>query len=224
NMRNFMHRNFKHFNAASVVDASQSWVDHLEAGGKMLVALAGAMSTAELGISMAEMIREDEVDAISCTGANFEEDIFNLLAHSHYERIPHYRSLSKEDECALHDKGMNRVTDTCIPEEEAVRRVETEILSLWQKADNEGKSYFPYEYMYQLLDLPSIRQSYEIDPKDSWVVAAKEKNLPIVTPGWEDSTLGNIFVSHVISGEISRYTVVKSGLEAMAFFVNWYKE
>lgn len=224
NMRNFMHRNFKHFNAASVVDASQGWVDHLEAGGKMLVALAGAMSTAELGISLAEMIRQDKVHAISCTGANLEEDIFNLLAHSHYERIPHYRSLSKEDECALHDKGMNRVTDTCIPEEEAVRRVEKEILSLWQKADNEGKSYFPYEYMYQLLDLPSIRQSYEIDPKDSWVVAAKEKNLPIVTPGWEDSTLGNIFVSHVISGEISRYTVVKSGLEAMAFFVNWYKE
>lgn len=224
NMRNFMHRNFKHFNAASVVDASQGWVDHLEAGGKMLVALAGAMSTAELGISLAEMIRQDKVHAISCTGANLEEDIFNLLAHSHYERIPHYRSLSKEDECALHDKGMNRVTDTCIPEEEAVRRVEKEILSLWQKADNEGESYFPYEYMYQLLDLPSIRQSYEIDPKDSWVVAAKEKNLPIVTPGWEDSTLGNIFVSHVISGEISRYTVVKSGLEAMAFFVNWYKE
>lgn len=223
NMRRFMQRNYKHFNAASVVDASEGWVKHLESGGKMLVALAGAMSTAELGISLAEMIRQDKVHAISCTGANLEEDIFNLVAHTHYHRIPDYRSLSKEDECALHDKGMNRVTDTCIPEEEAVRRIEKEILFLWRKADEEGKSYFPYEFMYQLLDLPSIQQSYEIDPKDCWILAAKEKNIPIVTPGWEDSTLGNIFVSHVITQEISRFSVVKSGLEAMAFFVEWYK-
>lgn len=219
-----MHRNYKHFNAAVVVDASQAWVDHLNGGGKMLLALAGAMSTAELGISLAEMIRRDKVHVISCTGANLEEDIFNLVAHSHYLRIPHYRSLSKDDECKLHEAGMNRVTDTCIPEEEAVRRIEKEVLSLWQKADKEGKSYFPYEFMYQLLDLPSIQKSYEIDPRDSWMLAAKAKNIPIVTPGWEDSTLGNIFVSHVISGEISRYSVVKSGLEAMAFFVKWYKE
>lgn len=224
NICQFMHRHYKHFNAAVVVDASQGWIRLLEKKGKMLVALAGAMSTAELGISLAEMIRQDKVHIISCTGANLEEDIFNLIAHSHYERVPHYRSLSKEDEQALHDKGMNRVTDTCIPEEEAVRRIEKEILELWQKADREEKSYFPYEYLYQLLDLPSIQQSYEIDPKDSWMIAAKEKNIPIVTPGWEDSTLGNIFVSHVLTGEINRYTVVKSGLEAMGFFVKWYKD
>lgn len=223
-MRQFMQRNFKHFNAAVSVDAAEGWIRHLDQQGKMLVTLAGAMSTAELGISLAEMIRQDKVHAISCTGANLEEDIFNLVAHNHYQRIPHYRSLTKAEENELLKKGMNRVTDTCIPEDTAIRRIEKEILSLWLKADESQKSYFPYEFMYQLLDLPSIQKTFEIDPKDSWVLAAKEKHLPIITPGWEDSTLGNIFVSHVISKDLSHFGIVKTGLEQMAYFVHWYQE
>lgn len=223
-MRTFMQTNFKHFNAAVCVDAAQAWVDLLDEEGKMFLVLAGAMSTAELGISLAEMIRQDKVHAISCTGANLEEDLFNLVAHKHYLRIPAYRSLSKNEELELLKKGMNRVTDTCIPEDTAIRRIENEILALWKQADVEGKSYFPYEYMYQLLDLPSIRKNFEADPKNSWLLAAKEKNLPIITPGWEDSTLGNIFVSHVISKDLSTFSLVKTGLEQMAFLIGWYKE
>jgi deoxyhypusine synthase len=223
-IRAFMQRHFKHFNAAVCVDAAEGWIAHLDRPGKMLVTLAGAMSTAELGISLAEMIRQDRVHAISCSGANLEEDIFNLVAHSHYLRIPHYRSLSKKEEQGLLKQGMNRVTDTCIPEDTAIRRIEKEMLALWQEADRQGKSYFPYEFIYQLLDLPSIQDSFEIDSKDSWVLAAKQKNLPIFTPGWEDSTLGNIFVSHVLSKDISRFDVVKTGVEQMAQLVNWYQE
>ena len=70
------------------MDASDAYSAHLDEGGKMMMTLAGAMSTAELGISLAEMIRQDKVQAISCTGANLEEDIFNLVAHDHYERVP----------------------------------------------------------------------------------------------------------------------------------------
>lgn len=223
-IRAFMQRNYKHFNAAVCVDAAEGWVKHLDSGGKMLVTLAGAMSTAELGISLAEMIRQDKVHAISCTGANLEEDIFNLVAHNHYLRLPHYRSLSKHDEQALLEKGMNRVTDTCIPEDTAIRRIEKEMLAIWKKADDQQKRYFPYEFMYQLLEQPTIQKAFEIDPKDSWVYAAKEKNLPIITPGWEDSTLGNIFVSHVIAQDISNYHIVKTGVEQMGFFVEWYKQ
>lgn len=223
-IRSFMKKHFKHFNAAVCVDAAEAWITHLNQSGKMLVSLAGAMSTAELGISLAEMIRKEKVHAISCTGANLEEDIFNLVAHNHYMRIPGFRTLSKQDEKALMEKGMNRVTDTCIPEDTAIRRIEKEILALWQKADQTSKRYFPYEYIYQLLDLPDFRKVFEIDPENSWVLAAKEKNLPIITPGWEDSTLGNIFVSHVIAKEISNYHIIKSGLEQMAFLVQWYQE
>lgn len=223
-MREFMKQNFKHFNAAVCVEAAEGWIKLLESGNKMLVTLAGAMSTAELGISLAEMIRQDKVHAISCTGANLEEDVFNLIANTSYERIPHYRSLTKEEELALLNKGMNRVTDTCIPEDTAVRRLEKEMLELWSQAERENKSYFPFEFMYQLLDMPSIQKSFEIDPKHSWLLAAKEKQLPIVTPGWEDSTLGNIFVSHVVAGDLSRYSLVKSGVEQMGYWVEQYKK
>jgi len=218
-----MKTHYKHFNAAVCVDAAEAWVQHLQNKGKMMITIAGAMSTAELGISLAELIRKDKVHAITCTGANLEEDIFNLVAHHHYLRIPGYRHLSKKQELELLQRGMNRVTDTCIPEDTAIRRIETEILALWKKADRAGQRYFPYEYIYQLLDLPTIKTQYEIDPKHSWILAAKKKGIPIWTPGWEDSTLGNIFVSHVIRKDLSGYQLIKSGLEQMGFLTEWYK-
>lgn len=222
-IRKFMRHNFRHFNAAVCVEAADAWIALLAQGGKMMVTLAGAMSTAELGLTLAELIRKDKVHAISCTGANLEEDIFNLVAHTHYERVPHYRSLTAAEEKDLMERGMNRVTDTCIPEEEAIRRLEKEMLQLWQKAESTGQRYFPYEYLYQLLASGNLKKHYEIDPKDSWMVAAQQKNLPIFTPGWEDSTLANIFVSHVISGDLKRYDTVKSGAEQMGKLVDWYR-
>jgi deoxyhypusine synthase len=223
-IRDFMKRNFKHFNAAVCVDAAEGWLKLLKNKGKMFLTLAGAMSTAEIGISLAELIRKDKVHAICCTGANLEEDLFNLVAHDHYERIPHYRSLSKQDEVDLHARGMNRVTDTCIPEDQAIRHIEKLILNLWQAADKSGKSYFPYEFMYQILNSGKLDKKFQIDPKDSWLHAAMKKKLPIFSPGWEDSTLGNIFVSHVVSQDIKRYSVVRSGLEQMGFLIEWYKK
>jgi len=139
-IKEFMRHNYRHFNAAVCVDAAEAWVKHLDNGGKMFLTIAGAMSTAELGISIAELIRQDKVHGICCTGANLEEDIFNLVAHTHYERIPGYRSLTAEQEMALRKRGMNRVTDTCIPEEEAIRKIEAAVIELWQKADKEGAS------------------------------------------------------------------------------------
>ena len=220
----FMKKHYKHFNAATCVDAAEGWLNLLEQNGKMLVTLAGAMSTAELGISLAQMIREDKVHAISCTGANLEEDLFNLVAHSHYKRIPDYRSLTKDQEAELCENGFNRVTDTCIPEDKAFRALEQHLLRLWLKAQEENKSYFPYEYCYQLIRTKVLEPSFEIDPKNSWLIAACEKNIPIVTPGWEDSTTANIFVSHVITGELKRYDIVKPGTEQMTFLINWYLE
>lgn len=220
----FMKKHFKHFNAASVIDASEGWVKLLNEGGKMFLTLAGAMSTAELGISLAEMIRQDKVHAISCTGANLEEDIFNLVAHSHYKRIPEYRSLTKKDEQALYDEGMNRVTDTCIPEEEAIRRIEKQLLVLWKEAERENKRYFPHELLYQLFENNMLEEYYEIDLKDSWLYAAYQKNLPIFVPGWEDSTTANIFVSSMIRSEIDDLSIVKSGVEQMASLISWYQE
>lgn len=218
----FIEKHYLHFNAASLKEAARAYKQHIETGGKMLVSLAGAMSTAELGKSLAEMIRQDKVSIISCTGANLEEDVMNLVAHTHYERIPNWRELTAQDEQKLLERGLNRVTDTCIPEEEAFRKLEHRILQLWQKAQKEGKRYFPHEYFYQLILSGELNSEYEIDPKDSWMVAAAEKNLPIVVPGWEDSTLGNIFAAHCIKGDIEP-GIVKSGIEYMIFLADWYQ-
>ncbi|MEP0366945.1 MAG: deoxyhypusine synthase family protein [Cyclobacteriaceae bacterium] len=217
----FIEKHFLHFNAAALHDAAKGYVAHLDSGKKMLISLAGAMSTGELGISLAEMIRQDKVQIISCTGANLEEDIMNLVAHTHYTRIPHYRDLTPEDERALLDKGLNRVTDTCIPEEEAFRRIQEHIFKIWKDAEDKGERYYPHEFMYKLLDSGALDEYFEIDPKNSWMLAAKEKNLPIVVPGWEDSTMGNIFASYCIKGELKASTM-KSGIEYMMYLSDWY--
>ncbi len=219
----FMLKHYKHFNAATVVDAAQAYETHLVEGKKMMITLAGAMSTGELGISLAEMIRQDKVQIISCTGANLEEDLMNMVAHSHYKRVPNYRDLTPEQEWNLLENGLNRVTDTCIPEEEAFRRLQSHIFEIWKEAEAKGERYFPHEYMYKLLLSGVLEQYYEIDPKNSWMLAAAEKNLPIVVPGWEDSTMGNIFASYCIKNELKPSTM-KSGIEYMTFLANWYTE
>ena len=218
----FIAQHYRHFNAAALLDAAKGYEAHLDAGGKMLVTLAGAMSTAELGISLAEMIRKDKVHAIVCTGANLEEDIFNLVAHDYYERVPHYRHLSAADEQKLLNRHMNRVTDTCIPEMEAMRRIENVVLEEWVKADRAGERYFPHEFMYKILRGGKLRKSYQIDPKNSWMLAACEKNLPMIVPGWEDATLGNMFAGHVISGHVKNVHTVRTGIEYMTVLAEWY--
>lgn len=217
----FMEQNYLHFNAAAMMDAAKGYETHLLEGGKMMVTLAGAMSTAELGKSLAEMIRQDKVHIISCTGANLEEDIMNLVAHSHYKRVPNYRDLSPQDEWDLLENHYNRVTDTCIPEEEAFRRLQKHLIHVWGTAEKNGERYFPHEFMYKMLLSGDLEQYYEIDPKNSWMLAAAEKNLPIVVPGWEDSTMGNIFASYCIKGELKASTM-KSGIEYMMWLADWY--
>lgn len=218
----YIARHYRHFNSAALLDAAKGYEDHLKAGGKMMVTLAGAMSTAELGISLANMIRKGKVHAIVCTGANLEEDVFNLVAHDYYERVPGYRDLTADDEQGLLDRHMNRVTDTCIPEMEAMRRIEKAVLAEWMAADQAGKSYFPHEFMYRLLKSGVLKKSYQIDPANSWLLAAAEKNLPIIVPGWEDSTLGNMFAAAVVRGDVKNVHTVRTGIEYMTYLAKYY--
>src|SRR5690606_4111060 len=148
----------------------------------------------------------------------------NLIAHDFYERVPHYRDLTPQDEQDLLDRHMNRVTDTCIPEGEAMRRLESALLAEWMAADAAGERYFPHEFLYRLLRDGKLAEHYQIDPKDSWLMAAAEKNLPIIVPGWEDSTTGNMFAAHNITGEIKNVHTVRTGIEYMIFLAEWYTQ
>ena len=218
---NFILEHYKHFNAASLVDAAQAYEEQLAKGNKMMITLAGAMSTAELGKSLAEMIRQDKVHIISCTGANLEEDVFNLVAHNYYKRVPNYRDLSPADESELLSHHFNRVTDTCIPEEEAMRRIEKHLVKVWTDAYTSGERYFPHQFFYKILLSGELKGQYQIDPKDSWLLAAAEKNLPIIVPGWEDSTCGNFFAAHCIE-KLFEPHILRTGIEYMMFLADWY--
>lgn len=221
-IREFMENHYRHFNARETVDAAKGWCDLLDRGGSMFLTMAGAMSTAELGISLAEMIRQGKVGAICCTAANLEEDIFNLFAHREYEMIPHYRDLSPEGEKALYDKGFNRVTDTCIPET-VMRHTERILTDMWVEAAATDTPRYPYEFMWGVLDHPGIEEHFQIDPAHSWMLAAKEKNLPIFTPGIEDSTLGNIFTARVMDGTVKSHRALRSGTEQLQKLAEWYQ-
>jgi deoxyhypusine synthase len=218
-----MDHNYRHFNARETLEAARAWETHIDAGGKMLVTLAGAMSTGELGLTLARMIREGKVHAISCTGANLEEDMFNLLAHDEYEVVRDWRALSASDETALYERGMNRVTDTCIPED-VMRHMESRLVHLWAAAAETGQRLFPFEYLYRLLDSGELDEHFQIDPADSWLVAAREMGIPVYSPGWEDSTMGNMFAANVLLGNVQDHQCVKSGTEQFQHLVEWYLE
>jgi deoxyhypusine synthase len=220
----FIRHHYRHFNAATLLDAAEAYKKVIDSEGHMFLAMAGAMSTGEIGLILAEMIRQNKIHAISCTGANLEEDLFNLVAHEHYERIPLYRDLSPDDEEKLLRRHLNRVTDTCIPEEEAIRRIEKAIFQEWLTADNKGEQVLPHEFFYRVIRKNLLKEFYQIDPADSWLVAACEKELPIFVPGWEDSTLGNIFASYCIKKKIKNVTTVQSGISYMISLADWYRK
>ncbi|MHC5006142.1 MAG: deoxyhypusine synthase family protein [Planctomycetota bacterium] len=222
NVSDFIRTHYRHFNAAALAEAADAYVAHLEGGGRMLVTLAGAMSTAELGLSLAEMIRRDKVHAICCTGANLEEDVFNLVAHDDYRRIPDWRNLSPEQEKELERRGLNRVTDTCIPEDKAFRVIEGHVVELWKEADERQERMLPHQFIYRLLRDRLGAADFQIDPAHSWLLAAAERDLPLFVPGWEDSTLGNIFVAHVLTGDLSGTQLVRGGPDYMAELAEWY--
>ena len=219
----FIRHHYRHFNSAALADAAEAYAGLVDEGGTMLVTLAGAMSTAELGLSLAEMIRRGKVHAVCCTGANLEEDLFNLVAHEHYVRIPDYRDLTAAQEESLAAQGLNRVTDTCIPEEEAMRRVAGIVLQEWREADQAGRRRFPHEFLYRTLRSGAFKADYQIDRSESWLVAACEADLPLFVPGWEDSTLGNMYAAHCIDGTLEHTGTVRSGIEYMIEFVQWYE-
>jgi deoxyhypusine synthase len=221
-IRSFIDKHYRHFNAATLREAAAAYERHIDDGGHMMVTLAGAMSTAELGLSLAEMIRTGKVHAITCTGANLEEDLFNLVAHDHYQRIPQWRNLTPEQEKDLERRGLNRVTDTCIPESEAFRALERPMRELWAGAAQAGERLLPHEYLYRLIRAQTLKDAYQIDPADSWLVAACEAGLPLFVPGWEDSTLGNVFVANALCGAIPSIDVVRPGTAYMAELADWY--
>jgi len=221
-MLDFMLTNYKNFNARQTRDATVAYDRHIASGGRMFWAVAGAMSSAQLGITLAPAIREGLVHGLSVTGANLEESLFRLVAHHSYKDFPDYRYLTKRDDTQILEQRMRRVTDTSIPEDEAFRVVEKTIVPTWKRATQNNERRFWHEYFYELVESLPV-SAYEGDPETCWLLAAARAKLPIVVPGYEDSTFGNIFASYVKTGDCNAQ-IVKSGIEYMADFYDRYQE
>ncbi len=217
----FIFRNYKNFNARATREALLAYIRHMESGGKMFWSLAGAMSSAQLGITLAPAIREGLISGLSVTGANLEESLFRLVAHHGYKDFPDYRYFSKEDDTRVLEERMRRVTDTSIPEDEAFRAVEEIVVPMWKRAEQNQERRFWHEYFYELVQTISPK-IFQGDPEQCWLLAAAEKNLPLVVPGYEDSTFGNIFASYVAAKECDA-SIVKSGIEYMVWFYDRYR-
>lgn len=219
----FIDTHFRHFNSKTLRRAAEAYKSHITNGGQMMVTLAGAMSTAEIGKSLAEMIRQGMVHSISCTGANLEEDLFNLVAHNDYRQIPDFRSLTKDDEVQLYNDGYNRVTDTCIPEEKAFRAINVRFTEVLKKAGEKDERLFPHEIFYRIFESKTLENKFHIDTKDSWLYAAWKKNLPIYVPGWEDSTMGNHVAADCLNKTYKSPNLIKNGIEYMMSLSEWYQ-
>jgi deoxyhypusine synthase len=219
----FLEKNYKHFNARETLDAAKGWHEFCGKGGKMVLAMAGAMSTAEIGITLAQMIRAGKIHAISSTAANIEEDLFNLVSNSSYKLQPDWRYLTMEEDAKTRDEGYNRVTDTCIPED-VMLEMHAELRKLWSAAAEKGESYFHWEYFYKLIESGFFNDKNDVPLEHSWVIAACEMGIPIYTPGTEDSTLGNMFCADVMMGHVKSHSAIKSGTEQFEHLTNWYIE
>jgi deoxyhypusine synthase len=218
----FVLKNYKNFNARSTRDALIAYWRHVEKGGKMFWAVAGAMSSAQLGITIAPAIRAGLIHGMSVTGANLEESLFRLVAHNHYKDFPDYRYFTKEDDTKILEDRMRRVTDTSIPEDEAFRAVEKHIVPMWEEATKNGTRRFWHEYFYDLIQMID-KEKHQGNADECWLLAAAQNNIPIVVPGYEDSTFGNIFASHVKHGDASA-SIAKSGVEYMGELYDQYQK
>lgn len=218
----FILKNYKNFNSRALKDATVSYWRHVEGGGKMFWSVAGAMSSAQLGITLAPAIREGLIHGMSVTGANLEESLFRLVAHHSYKDFPDYRYFTKEDDTKILENRMRRVTDTSIPEDEAFRAVEKHIVPMWENATKNNERRFWHEYFYELIQALD-KEKHEGKTEECWLLAAAQNNIPIVVPGYEDSTFGNIFASHVKMGDASAL-IAKSGIEYMGAFYDQYQK
>lgn len=220
-IKDFINEHYKHFNAGELARCSTSLSNFLSDGGRLIVTLAGAMSTAGIGKSLGPAIRQQKIHALCCTGANLEEDLFSLVSRSDYENITNWRQQTGNDDASLAKRGMNRVTDVAIPEKTIVK-IGAKMVELWEEAEAVGDSRFPHEYFYDLILHSNLE--YSAPPEESWLVAAADANLPIFTPGWEDSTIGNLLSAKVLDCTLKSNSVVRGGLDAMQSLADWYRE
>ena len=212
-----------HCNAGRTVEAGLQLRKHCDGGGKIFLTMAGAGSSFQMGITISQMIRAGKIAAISVTGANLEESLYRLVANDEYAHIPRYEELTPSEEKALDHAGLRRITDTFLPEEESVRKILPIFEKLWRKAQKEKRRYLWHEFFFQFFqhnDAPKLGIQGRVE--NCWLYQAWLYKIPIFVPGWEDSTLGNVFAAECLEKRFGP-SLIKSGIEYMMALAAWYQ-
>lgn len=223
----------RHCNGGRTVDAGLWLRDHCDKGGKIFLTMAGAGSSFQSGVWIGKLIRAGKIGGISVTGANLEESLYRLFANSHYAHIPEYESLTRKEEKELDRAGLRRITDTFLPEEESVRVILPMLEKLWREAMTKGESRLWHEYFFELFERKMIRFDPTANPDDCWLYQAWLHGVPVFVPGFEDSTMGNIFTHACYDGNhpfLRRYklrkpidpSVVQPNICYMHELAEWY--
>lgn len=202
----------RHCNGGKTVDAGIWLREFLKDGGRIFVSLAGAFSSFQGGVMLSKLIEQGYVAGISATGANMEESFYRLVAYSHYAYIRDYAKLTRSQEKQLDRAGYRRITDTFLPEEESVRVILDPLMKLWQEAQQNGQRRLWHEYFFELFERKLVKFDPTARPHECWLLSACVNRVPVFVPGYEDSTMGNIFSWACYGGDHPFLTQYKNNL------------
>jgi len=145
----------------------------------IMLGLAGPLIAAGLRKVIRDMIHHNMVDLVVSTGAILYQDFYAAKGAGHYFGSPH------ADDTQLRDLYINRIYDTYVDEH---KFAEFDSM-IGEFADTlEPRSYSSREFIGLL--------SKTIDDKNSILVAARKKGIPVFCPAINDSSIGIGLTEH----------------------------
>ena len=154
----------------------------------VILCLAGSLISAGLKKVFVDMVRNNMVDAIVSTGANIvDQDFFEGLGYKHYIAEEKYKSGMFDGE--LRELAIDRIYDTFIDEDE-LRVCDDTTQKIADSLEN--RPYSSREFIKEM----GAYLSKHGKTKDSIVLAAYEKDVPIFVPAFSDCSAGFGMVAH----------------------------
>jgi deoxyhypusine synthase len=153
----------------------------------IILCLAGSLISAGLKKTILTLLENNMVDAIVSTGANIvDQDFFEGLGFKHYQGSPQL------EDTELQTLGIDRIYDTLIDEDE-LRICDNTICEIANKLA--PRAYSSREFIVEM----GAYLAQHGKNKESIVLRAYEKNVPIFVPAFSDCSAGFGLVMHQVA-------------------------
>jgi deoxyhypusine synthase len=163
----------------------------------VILCLAGSLISAGLQKIFVDLIRNNMVDAIVSTGANIvDQDFFEALGFNHYLAGDEYKYGAGD--AGLRELMIDRIYDTFIDEEELRICDETthQITNSLEPRPYSSREFIREMGAYLAKNGKTPHAGSTNGGRDSIVLAAYEKNVPIFCPAFSDCSAGFGLVAH----------------------------